>query len=287
MAGVGIQIGGALVPVLTSLVEKITPIITKMVAWAKENPKMTKGLAMASAAVGALLLVLGPLLIVLPGIISAFGLISSIIPIVGAVIAALTGPIGLIIAAVIALTVLIVKNWTFIKDTTKAVFDSIARVAVGAWRIISDGVSRYVGFIIGHVQAVIDWVSRAIEWFKKLAFWKSESTKDGGGGGQSKATGGIVKGYAAGGQTRNPMIKVGERGMEMAALPVGSRVLSHPDMMRAVSQGESSGGRRPEFAMKPVFNLTLNGIDNPTQLMDKLKAPLTNFLLTELKAAMR
>ncbi len=51
------------------------------------------------------------------------------------------------------------------------------------------------------------------------------------------AAGTKTRAYAAGGITDHPMVMVGERGPELAALPVGTRILSHEDMMTAASMG--------------------------------------------------
>jgi len=56
------------------------------------------------------------------------------------------------------------------------------------------------------------------------------------------ASGGVVGHYAEGGPNKHPISIVGERGPEAVALPAGTRVLSHSDMMQAVSAGASGGG---------------------------------------------
>ena len=67
MAGVGITIGNVLIPVLKDVVDKIMPIVEAIVNWAKEHPGLTKVIVLGTAALGALMLVLGPLLMILPG----------------------------------------------------------------------------------------------------------------------------------------------------------------------------------------------------------------------------
>lgn len=54
-------------------------------------------------------------------------------------------------------------------------------------------------------------------------------------------TSGAGRGFASGGVTDHPIVKVGELGPELVALPVGSRVMSHSDMMTA-AKGFASGG---------------------------------------------
>ncbi len=57
------------------------------------------------------------------------------------------------------------------------------------------------------------------------------------------AAGGVVQRLAGGGLSQQRIVMVGERGPELAALPVGSRVMSNADLMQAVRGG---GGGRPQ-----------------------------------------
>lgn len=77
MQGVAIQIGGVLVPILNDLVPKITSFITTSVAWIKNNQELAKTITVAVAAFGLFASILGPIIIMLPGIVTAFGLVSS------------------------------------------------------------------------------------------------------------------------------------------------------------------------------------------------------------------
>src|SRR5690606_24444655 len=67
--------------------------------------------------VGGLAAALGPLLVALGGIVSAAPLVISGIASIGTVFTALTGPIGLVAAAISGLIYLIIKNWSSVKKT--------------------------------------------------------------------------------------------------------------------------------------------------------------------------
>jgi len=137
---ISISIGSVLLPVLSSIIEKIKPVIEIVRNWMAENPGLTKTIVLIVGAIGALLLVLGPLLMILPGIIS-------MLPILGAAFAILTGPVGLIIAAVIALIavgVLLWKNW----DKVGAAFKAM-------WEGIKTAFQNVVGAIIGGINKLI------------------------------------------------------------------------------------------------------------------------------------
>jgi len=86
---------------------------------------------------------------------------------------------------------------------------------------------------------------------------------------------------------------VGERGPELMAAPVGSRILSHNDMMRAARGNISSGSfglgfsTAPE-AVNPVFNIHVTGAGmDPELLVQKLKGPFSNWMAGEFRKARR
>ena len=89
----GQEIGDRLLPMITPLIEKITDIVKKMSDWAKEHPKLSENIVKFAAVLGPVLVALGALLMVLPGIVA-------IAPAVGLAFTIMTGPIGIIIAAI-------------------------------------------------------------------------------------------------------------------------------------------------------------------------------------------
>jgi len=129
-----------LVPALLPFIEKMRDAVAGISVWMKENPGLTKTIVLIVAAVGGLLLVLGPLLIFLPGIIS-------LLPILGAAFAVLTGPVGLIIAAVIALIavgVLLVKNWDKVGAAFKAIWEGIKTAFQNVVVAIINGINKLI-----------------------------------------------------------------------------------------------------------------------------------------------
>jgi hypothetical protein len=125
LQGVMLAIAEQLAPVITDVAEKVGTAITKITEWTDKNPGLTQVIVLVSAAVGALLLVLGPLLMVLPGIVA-------IAPAVGAAFTIMMGPVGLIVLAVAALVAGVIglavawnKNLGGIREKTAAVFGFI------------------------------------------------------------------------------------------------------------------------------------------------------------------
>ena len=99
----------------------------------------------------------------------------------------------------------------------------------------------------------------------------------------SDPTGTGTRGFAAGGVTPHPIVKVGERGPELAALPVGTRIMSHSDMMSAV-KGFASGGvvtvdaalRQLQSRLNNPGNLYVQGIGNTGSILTEIA--LNNYL---------
>lgn len=128
-------IGEKLIPIIQELLEKyILPTMDAILEWADANPELTKKIVMVTAAVGGLMLVLGPLLLALPALTIAFGIIA--------------GPIGIVIAIIVALGVAvynIVNIIILLRDHWKEI-----------WLGIKEYTKEVVDAIIGYFQPLID-----------------------------------------------------------------------------------------------------------------------------------
>lgn len=109
-----VDIGSSLLPALKSIVDIMQPIIKYVISWVQEHQKLTTALTMTAAAIGGLMLALGPVLIALPGLVTLIGAFPAIgaaataaISGIGIAIAAIGGPITLIIGAIAALGIAI------------------------------------------------------------------------------------------------------------------------------------------------------------------------------------
>jgi hypothetical protein len=118
------EFGKALMPALTSMAVILEKVTTKLIAFSTEHPQLTKVLMIVVAALGAVALVVGPLLLLLPtmaasiGILSvAFGSLSiSMLPVTLAVVG---------IAAAITVGILVWKNWDTIVNALRVTFDKV------------------------------------------------------------------------------------------------------------------------------------------------------------------
>lgn len=159
-----ITVGTTLLPVLSSLVEKIKPVIESVRKWMEENPGLTKTIILAVGALAGLMVVLGPILMMLPGIVAA-------LPILGGAFMVLLGPVGLIIAAIaglIAIGVLIWKNWDVISAKAQEIWGGIVRFFEGIPDKIGQAFSNLADIMLAPFRAVWEGIETAVNWLIDL-----------------------------------------------------------------------------------------------------------------------
>jgi hypothetical protein len=133
LAGVGNTIAESLVPKLTVMVEKVAAIATKITDWTEAHPKLSKTLLIVAGALGAVMAVLGPLLMILPALISGISAF-------GVALNTAIWPITLIVAAIaglIAAGIALYKNW-----------DSVVNFCQRAWISIKNFFLEGVDFVL-------------------------------------------------------------------------------------------------------------------------------------------
>jgi len=230
------EIGGVLIPILTEMVTYVQPVIDKIITWMQEHPKLTKVIVVGTAALGAILIVLGAIGLVVTPLIAAFGALSSIMTAVTVVLGIILSPIGLVIAAVAAIGVavyLVVQHW----EGLKFVFNRNI-VAITGW--VLDWVDSFRGamekvknYLIEFIMSPIETIRAAYEgffsWLKGMFSWllgKSGEAQDAATPARPKANRTSSRNRALGGTTSmdEPFTMVGETGRELVRLPAGSRV---------------------------------------------------------------
>lgn len=171
--GVMFSIADKLVPAITKFVEGVSGVITKIRTWMEAHPKLASLITKVVLALGGLMTVLGPILMILPALAAGFAMI--------------TGPVGLVIAAVmglIALTTLIIANWEPISKFFSNLWDGIKGFFVDAYKAIKDGLIGFIGDFIklltglgdmavkvvaGIVRGIISKFTGAFDKVKELA----------------------------------------------------------------------------------------------------------------------
>ena len=125
-------VGGALVPILKSLLDKIAPIIGKIKDWITEHPRLSQVIIIGTAVLGGLSLAFGTILLLLPSL-------SSALAIFGISLQAALGPIGwisLAITALVAIGALLIANWDSISAWCVKVWNGIKEFFVNIWEKI-------------------------------------------------------------------------------------------------------------------------------------------------------
>ena len=109
-----ISIGESLAPMIGDLVVKIKEVAKSVSDWIKEHPKLTAVIAKTALKVGALLTVLGPLVMMLPGIAKGFMLLKLSFT-------SMLGPIGLVTAGLGFITIEVIKANKHFKNLTATI----------------------------------------------------------------------------------------------------------------------------------------------------------------------
>ena len=166
------QLKSGLDVLLTSLGEALAPIIQKVVAglqvlvnWFNNlSPQMQTVIATIGvivAAIGPVLVILGTIASAIGSIISLVGTLGPALAGLGGIFAALTGPVGIviaIIAALIAIGVLLYKNW----DTIKAKALEVKNWVVAQWNALKASVTAIFNNIKATATSIWNSIKSAV-----------------------------------------------------------------------------------------------------------------------------
>jgi cell fate (sporulation/competence/biofilm development) regulator YmcA (YheA/YmcA/DUF963 family) len=133
VANLSTELGEVLLPIITPMISKLSDFVGSLRALSPEMQSMIVGIAGVTA-------VAGPLLIVIGNILKA-------LPLIKAALVALTGPVGLVVTAIVAGTALIIANWDKLKIASKNVVDAL----ISDWDYMADHfktVSASIGKVI-------------------------------------------------------------------------------------------------------------------------------------------
>ena len=151
-------------------IQKIAEGIGKLVEW---FGNLSPGVQKAIGVFMGLVVVAGPILMVVGKIITV---ISALMPLFGALKVAflvLTGPIGLVVAAVaalIAIGIAVYKNWDAIKDFFGRVWETIKEIFTNALQTIINLFMQYhpIGIIISNWEEIKAFFGKVWEGIKEI-----------------------------------------------------------------------------------------------------------------------
>ena len=153
-------IGSQVASVVSPLLEKISGLIGKVTEKLRKlSPEQTETILKIVGVVAAL----APAIIVIGKLVSGIG---SVISIIGTVVGVLGGPLTIAIAAIIAIGVLLYKNWDEIKAFAIKLKDGI----VAAW----DNIKAKISMVVDNIKAKIDTFKDKLDSLKE----KFENLKD-------------------------------------------------------------------------------------------------------------
>lgn len=140
LVDVGITLGDALMPVALQLMDALQPVIDKIselaTAFGNLSPSTQRMIIMGAGIAAAL----GPVLIILGQVVTS---VAALLP----VLSALTGPVGLVIAAIAGLTAGLVYLYNTndsVRASINEAWESIKEVALSVWGTISDFVMTQI-----------------------------------------------------------------------------------------------------------------------------------------------
>lgn len=105
------SIGWALAPVLTQVINKLWPVIAKVMEWIEKNPELTQKIILITAAIAWFIAILWGIWLALPAIVSWLSLLFS--------------PFWLLIGLISLLGIARTENFWWIQEKTKALLETV------------------------------------------------------------------------------------------------------------------------------------------------------------------
>ena len=241
-----LQLGAVIAQILAPIIEKIATAVEKVVQFMQSlTPKQAKLLMIIVgivAALGPLLIIIGKIIVLIGQVLTFAPMIVSAIGTIGTAVSGLitflaANPIVLIIAAiaaaVIAITILVVKNI----DKIKAALQAFGSWVSNLFRSVGQGIVNIFTSVANAIRNVINTI---VGWIRQLfSLFSSVSASFGG-------TQFHMRGMAVGGTISSGSALVGENGPELLTM-VGNKAqitpLTGQQTQNALSQiggGETS-----------------------------------------------
>lgn len=143
LSDIAITIGDALMPIVLQAVDTMQPFVDKITELAEKFTTLSPASQQMIVIVAAIAAAMGPLLVILGQVVSS---VSGLMP----VFAALTSPVGLIVAAVAGLAaglVYLYQTNDTVRDALNSAWESIKSVALAVWGVVGS-------FIMGQIDKI-------------------------------------------------------------------------------------------------------------------------------------
>lgn len=255
------QLGATIAQVLAPIIEKLANFVQRVVKFMQSlTPEQAKLIMVITGIVAAL----GPLLIVIGQIIGSIGRVLTAVPMIISAISTIATAVGglftflaanpiviviaAITAAVVALTVLVVKNIDQIKAAIHALGDFVTRI----FQAIGQGIAN---FFRGIFNTIRSWIQSLMNMLRSL-FGAGARVASSFGGTQFHVQGGMPK-MAAGGILSAGTALVGERGPELLTM-LGNKAQVTPLTGGAIQNALSAiSGNMGSLA--PIIKINFTG----------------------------
>ena len=174
----GIQFGQLLIPILEKLIGIVKPLMDKFQGLSKEQQEMIVKIGLVVAAVGPIIGIIGKVISIAGTLSTVIGSISGAIAAaggasaaLGAVFAALTGPVGIaiaVIAGLVAVGILLYKNWDTIKNTASAIWQALTASVINSVTAIKTALVYTWESIKALVLPIVEGIARLLKLSGKV-----------------------------------------------------------------------------------------------------------------------
>jgi hypothetical protein len=172
LMGAGKQLAIVLIPSMIELIGTVKEVVINVKDWASANPAAFQTLVTGAAAVGVFMSTVGPLLMILPGLVTAVSMLSGVFTALGGVFAVVAGAVSAPVLAIVAGIAAIGAA----AYALYAYWDEIPGMLGGVFAAIESGVGysveklgEFAGWVGGNlVQAMTDPVTFISEYWSWL-----------------------------------------------------------------------------------------------------------------------
>lgn len=173
----GYEVADSLFTLLAPAIDKIAGALKTMAsAWSNLSPETQKIILTIAGIIAAI----GPLLIIFGKIATGIGAIIQVLPMLGGAFSALAGPVGIVIAiigALIAIGVLLYKNWDTIKKYAGIVWNGIVKAVKAAGTGIKNAISTWFKIITAPFRAAWNLIKTIAQKIKDVFNFKFKLPK--------------------------------------------------------------------------------------------------------------